>query len=277
MVKKSKKDKEKNERDKNKKNKIMKSKRLKKKRINFYDITPKNQLFKNIREVWYSVKINKWFWYAVILSIWCITHYGTKKYTLIEGFLSFLVAILLGYAIHYISHAYDFEKLYMESNWKSIKYIRKFPFVDNIIRKIILYTLDFHDKIHHDTSINRTPFNVLMEFIQNILMEGGFLILFATKSNLGVNLFGKKLRLNKAVLLMWGILYASVHNINYRIFENSQHINHHIDPRTNYALDILDILFDTKYDMNNIENINFDWGINILIITFFIIYFKIYM
>ena len=108
-------------------------------------------------------------------------------------------------------------------------------------------------------------------------MEGGFLILFSTKSNLAVDVFGTNLRFNRAILLLWGLMYASVHNINYRVFKNSQHINHHTDPKTNYALDILDILFDTKYDMNNIENINFDWGINMVIITFFIIYFKIYL
>ncbi len=247
------------------------------KRINYYDMATKNQVFKNIHPFWQSLKINGKFWISILFIIWLITYNGTQGYTLTEGIISFLAAILLGYIVHYVSHAYDFEKLYNNSSWPLIKYIKSKPKVDKVIRKFILYTLDFHDKIHHNSSINRTPFNITMEFLQNIFMEGGILILFSTKTNLSINILGGKFRFNRAILLLWGLIYASVHNINYRFFENSQHRNHHIDPKTNYALDILDILFDTKYDINNIENINFDWGINMVIITFFIIYFKIYL
>lgn len=265
-----------NKKSKKNKNKE-KSKQHYKKKKNYYKNATKNQIFKNSAAVAASLKMNLKFWIAMLFCIWLITSAGTKGYTFTESVISFIMAILLGYAVHYISHAYDFEKLYEQSNWKLFKYIRSKPKVDKIMRNIILYTLDFHDKIHHNSNINRTPFNVAMEFIQNILMEGGFLILFATKSNLAINIFGANLRFNRAILLLWGLMYASVHNVNYRIFENSQHINHHIDPKTNYALDILDILFDTKYDMDNIENINFDWGVNMIVITFLIIYFKIYL
>ena len=99
-------------------------------------------------------------------------------------------------------------------------------------------------------------------------MQGGLLIIFTVTSNIN---------LDKTAILVWSLLYSSVHNINYVISKNSQHRNHHIDPKTNYALDILDILFDTKYDLNNIENLNVNWGINMIIITFLIIYFKLYL
>jgi hypothetical protein len=115
-----------------------------------------------------------------------------------------------------------------------------------------------------------------MEFIQNFLIEGGFLILLAHCYNFSIDIGSFKFKLNKSVLLLWGLLYATVHNINYIILGCDQHTKHHIDPKTNYGIDTLDILFDTKYDINNIENLNHG-SINVIIITLIILYFKIYM
>lgn len=267
------------------KNKKMNEKKKKKKKTpekqkqkpNYYKTTAKNQMFKNSKEVWESLTMNYKFWISVILSVGLITHFGTKGYSFVESFISFLLAILVGYCVHYISHAYDFDRLYEESDWTILKWVRSNPTSNKIMKRIILYTFDFHDKIHHNSKINKTSLNVIIEFFQNIFTEGGLLILLVLATNFKLELFGWTFRFNKAVLLLWGMLYASVHNINYLFHGNSQHTNHHKDPKTNYALDILDILFDTKYDLNNIENINLNWGFNILIITFFIIYFKIYM
>ena len=157
-----------------------------------------------------------------------------------------------------------------------INYIKSNKKMNRIMETIIYYSCDFHDKIHHDTSINKKPLNWFMEFFQNLLMEGGGLILFAQWCNFSINIKNFKFKLNRSVLLLWGLLYASVHNINYILLGCNQHTNHHIDPKTNYGIDTLDILFDTKYDINNIENINHG-AINMVVITLIVWYFKIYM
>lgn len=261
---------------KQKKSKRKKSKRkIKAKKIIYYDITEKNVLFKNHKYFWKSIKLNYFFWLSTLICIRLLTYFGKKGHTFSEGVISFYFAILVGYGIHYISHAYDFGKLYEESSFSVIKYLKKFKNIDRLIRFLLLYTFDFHDKIHHDTSINKKKVNIFYEFFQNILTEGGFLIIVAIFTNLKINIYGCKFALNKTVILLWGILYATVHNINYAFQKISQHTNHHIDPRTNYALDTLDILFDTKYDLDNIENLNWNWGGNMIIITLLMIYFKI--
>ena len=52
----------------------------------------------------------------------------------------------------------------------------------------------------------------------------------------------------------------------------STHRDHHIDSSTNYGIDTLDIFFETKYDINDIEDFNHA-AINLLIITCVILCF----
>lgn len=258
------------------KSKVNKSKRKNiSNKIIYYDITEKNVLFKNQKYLWKSIQINYFFWISSFICIALLTYSGTQKHTYCQGIVSFYFAIFIGYIIHYISHAYDFEKMYEDCNLSIVQYIRSCKMVDKIIRIILLYTFDFHDKIHHNSNINKKKINIFYEFFQNIITEGGLLIIVILFTDLKINIFGYKFTFNKTIILLWGILYTTVHNINYAFFKTSQHINHHIDPRTNYALDTLDILFDTKYDLNNIENLNWNWSGNIMIITFLMVYFKI--
>jgi hypothetical protein len=235
----------------------------------------KNRLFKNTNKVIKSIIINYPFWVISMACIYLITVNGTTGNTFIEGIVSFGLAIFSGYVVHYISHAYDFGKLYKECDWFIFEYLRSFKTLDWFITNMLLYTVDFHDKIHHDTKINKLWYNLIIEFIQNVLSEGGFLVLLT--QTLKINFINHTFQFNKTIFLVWGLLYASVHNINYNISKNRQHTNHHINPKTNYAMDVLDIMFDTKYDIDNIEDINFNGGFNIIIITFFIIYLKIYI
>ena len=63
--------------------------------------------------------------------------------------------MLLGWYIHYLSHAYDLLLIYENSDNKIMNYIKSNETLDNVCRNIIYYTVDFHDKIHHDTSVNK--------------------------------------------------------------------------------------------------------------------------
>ena len=236
----------------------------------------KNALFNNSKVLWESIKQNWIFWVTALICVFILTFYNSKNDSYINSLITFLIAMLLGWYIHYLSHAYDLLCIYKSADNRIINYIKSNKKMNRIMETIIYYSCDFHDKIHHDTSINKKPLNWFMEFFQNLLMEGGGLILFAQWCNFSINIKDFKFKLNKAVLLLWGLLYASVHNINYILLGCDQHTKHHIDPKTNYGIDTLDILFDTKYDINNIENINHG-AINMIAITLIIWYFKIYM
>jgi hypothetical protein len=235
----------------------------------------KNHLFKNLTVVKKSITINFLFWFIAIICLICITEFSDDK-SYFNSFFTFIFAMLIGWYIHYLSHAYDLLDLYEKSNNKVINKIKSFKYLDFIIKKFILYTTDFHDKIHHNTAINKQSFNLFWEFFQNFLMEGGILIIFSNLFNLQLKVGNHVFKFNKAVLFLWGVLYASVHNINYILLGCDQHVNHHKDIKTNYGIDILDILFDTKFDLQNIEEINHA-ALNLLIITLLIIYFKIYI
>ena len=235
----------------------------------------KNSLFKNINYVGKSIKLNFVFWTSTIICLIVITQFSDDQSYWNTG-ITFILAMLLGWYIHYLSHAYDLLLIYENSNNSLMNYIKSNQTLDYLCRNIIYYTFDFHDKIHHDTSVNKKKFNLVWEFFQNFLMEGGFLILLAYFYDFKINLGSCTFKFNKAVLLLWGMLYASVHNINYIILGCNQHVNHHINPKTNYGIDILDILFDTKYNIENIEDLNHA-SLNVILITLIIIYFKIFI
>ena len=236
----------------------------------------KNAIFKNVPVLWKSIKLNWMFWVTCLISIFLLTYFNNENKSYVNGYITFIIAMLVGWYIHYLSHAYDLLQIYKNSDGKIINYLKSNPILNKIVETTIYYTCDFHDKIHHDTNVNRQPLNWTMEFIQNLLMEGGFLILFAHWCNFSIKFSNYDFKFNRAVLLLWGLLYATVHNINYIILGCDQHTKHHIDPKTNYGIDALDILFDTKYDINNIESLNHG-TINVIIITLIIMYFKIYM
>jgi sterol desaturase/sphingolipid hydroxylase (fatty acid hydroxylase superfamily) len=77
-------------------------------------------------------------------------------------------------------------------------------------------------------------------------------------------------QLNLYVITLWGLMYATIHNINYAIRPPATHMCHHIDKTTNYGIDIWDIIFNSKYgddySVDKIENIN-HYAINTAIIT----------
>ena len=252
--------------DKQKYSKIKKSKR--KMRINYYNNAKKNELLKNSTELFKCFKMNYIFFIIVILCIYILNYFNKTRYSYITSLSSFILAVLIGWFVHFISHAFDFEEIYENTDIWIFKFLKSYPTLDNIIHNTILYTFDFHDKIHHDSKINKQPLNVIIETLQNILTQGGLLILLSLITDIN---------LDRTAIVLWGLMYATVHNFNYFLVGNSQHRNHHIDPKTNYALDVFDIMFDTKYDLNNIENLNLNWGFNMIIITCFIIYFNLYI
>lgn len=216
----------------------------------------KSYLKHRIRLVLRSIKLNSVFWIILGLSLFSI-HKASKTTTFIEVLFSMMYAMFCGYWVHVISHTYSFEKEFLDEN-------------SPYILKTIAQLIDFHDQTHHDSSKNRSTLNVIIEIIENFVMQT--LSIFISS----ITIFGKTIMISKPVIILWGLLYTTIHHINYNTLETSEmHIQHHINSNTNYFPDFLDILFDTKYDMEDIENIN-SCSINIILLTILILNFYSY-
>tara|TARA_B110000208_G_C11788192_1_gene436403 strand:+ start:1307 stop:2146 length:840 start_codon:yes stop_codon:yes gene_type:complete len=222
-----------------------------------------------------SFTINKYFWVVMIISTVILSikygHGGNTFIKITTGCLSFILASLLGYFVHYISHKVDYTKLYTEFKEYYTLHDKLPLYLDKLIH-IFTYIIDFHDKQHHDSNINTKWYNILIEGIENILMEGGLLVILAKLLGFGIHTRWGNIILNYPIIILWGLLYTTVHLVNYKIVDNP-HKNHHKNYTTNYGIDSLDIIFNTKYDINNIENMNHA-GFNIIIILVLIILIK---
>lgn len=233
----------------------------------------KNFYIKRIWLVLKSIKLNYIFWITALFSV-IIISFNTNNNEpisskIISGIITLILSMYTGYTIHSLSHTHDACMLYNN------KYAKTHPKLNKAINKFLTYTFDFHDKIHHDSSINKQPLNIIIEFIQNFIFEGGLLLLlFTTFIDFKISFNSYNFKFNNSIIFFWALLYSTVHNINYNLSPPIQHENHHKEYNTNFGIDTLDILFDTKYDIENIEIFN-HCAINIIIITFFILYFKI--
>lgn len=205
----------------------------------------------------------------VALSIVCPSQKNCNMLSnIITGFLSFFVAMFFGYYVHYACHKWNSTYVYNRFSQKSlVKQI--IPSFIHRIFEVLNWFNDFHDKIHHDTSINRTWKNLCIEFGMNIYVEGLYLILLNKLLGLRIAFHSYTCRFNNAIFLAWGLLYATTHIINYNIITPTCHIQHHLKNNTNYGVDYVDIILGTKYD-ETIENMNHA-SINILCIMIFIL------
>lgn len=202
-----------------------------------------------------SVKLNYQFYLILFICIILISHYSDTN--IIWALITIVFISAAGYASHYISHRINalelFEKLDNDN------YLTKNEYVKTGMR-IFCKMIDFHDQTHHDTSINKSWENIAIEFAMNFYVQAGafiFIIYIARQLNL-------------YVITLWGLMYATIHNINYDITPSATHILHHVDKTTNYGIDIWDIIFNTKYAGDNsidkLENIN-HYAINTAFIT----------
>lgn len=171
-----------------------------------------------------------------------------KGYLYSRSIASLGFAMLAGHTIHWLSHHVNCRD-YLDSCDNIItnnKYIRS---ILNIYADII----DFHDTTHHDSSVNKKWENIMYEFINNFLTQSVLIVWLIQQ-------------LDFKVILLWGLMYATVHNINYLVIKPVTHMQHHVKSTTNYGIDVTDILFNTKYNWKHIESHNHA-GINLLVIT----------
>jgi len=218
----------------------------------------KNLLDRALKE---SVIKNKWFFLSLVICFYIFRRYDINatlsSSSYIEFAFSFIFILIIGHITHRLSHNLHFLDIYNRYKKGNIN-----QHVDIILTKIF-NSLDFHRITHHDTSINKKPANILYEFLNNFLTQGGGLIIFVWFYNKCID---------SRVILLWALMYATAHNINYMFIKPTVHRDHHLNEDTNYGLDIADIIFDTKYDLNDIEDYN-HISINLILITLVIVYF----
>ena len=195
------------------------------------------------------------FYITIISCLYIISNKSIGSFKFVKCIFTWLCISFAGYTIHVISHNFNIRFLLNGNN-----IFLQNKTINNFITKII-DTYEFHDKIHHDINVNKKIHNIFYEFFLNILTQGLGLILLIEFLKI----------LDYRVIFLWAFFYTSVHNINYNIMHPTTHKNHHTNCKTNYGIDLMDILFNTKYDKNDIENFNHA-SINILLFTF-IIYF----
>ena len=202
-----------------------------------------------------SFKLNYQFYLVLFVCVLLISHYSDTN--IIWALITIIFISAAGYASHYVSHRINalelFEKLDNDN------YLTKNEYAKTGMR-LFCKMIDFHDQIHHDTSINKTWENIAIEFAMNFYVQAGAFIIIIYIAR----------QLNIYVITLWGLMYATIHNINYDITPSATHILHHVDKTTNYGIDIWDVVFNTKYGGDNstdkLENIN-HYAINTAIIT----------
>jgi hypothetical protein len=238
-------------------------------------------LLKRKKSMGESFTKNYIFWSVYVLSISCLSlRYGKQSTgckNIIGGFLTTISCMIIGWSVHLWVHINDFQQTYediLNSETIFSKVLNSLPtFVHKIIIWICGNVLDFHDKIHHDSSVNEIWYNVLMEASENILMEGGLIVVLSRMFNLGLRFHDEVYVFNHSISLVWALLYTTVHLINYKLIRSNTHTDHHKNCYTNFGIDTLDIVFNTKYDINKPEIFNHG-AINMILLTALIFFIK---
>jgi len=240
-----------------------------------------SDLLKRKKSLGESFTKNYIFWSVYVMSMVCLSlRYGTQSTgykNIIGGLLTTLTCMVVGWSVNMWVHVNDFQKTYediLNSETIFSKALNSLPtFVHKIISWIARHVFDFHDKTHHDSSVNEIWYNVLMEALENVLMEGGIIVVLSRMFNIGLRIHEEVYVFNHSISLAWALLYTTVHLINYKLIRQNTHMDHHKDCYTNFGIDTLDIVFNTKYDINEPEVFNHG-AINMFFLTALIVFIK---
>jgi hypothetical protein len=197
---------------------------------------------------------NKVFFGVLLLCLYAISRY--TQVSLLNAVLTMIFISASGYFTHVLAHRTNFRQMYESQDC----YLAKSYYLDSLIRWLCK-AADFHDEIHHDSNINKQWDNIAYEFVLNLLTQGGLVLVFVYILK----------QCSYSVIILWALLYATVHNINYNIVHPSTHRDHHYKKTTNYGMDFYDIFFNSKFDIADIEDQNHG-AINLVVLTVIILY-----
>jgi len=213
---------------------------------------------KQVIAIYKSIKQNYIFYIAILFCLYIFTQCSHNKSNFMYGIGSMIFITFYGYAIHYLSHFMGNTVSELYKSYDNI--FTRNKYFDWFAQHLI-YFGEFHSRVHHDTDINKTYKNISLEFINNLITQGCAIIFlkYALKF------------IDNRVILLWALYYATVHNINYNMIHPLTHKQHHLNNRTNYGIDIWDILIGSKYDWNEVETHNHT-AINLIVIAVVIYY-----
>ena len=232
-----------------------------------------------------SIKLNyKFFTVLIILTIFFSltekNEIGEKNtiivyiFKIFIGFFSLVLAIITSYKVHVCSHysiIFNFFKEMFGNKTNKTKTNKTKTLIEKIWHYFLIYLLKFHSEYHHDSDINKIWYNLIIEGIQNVLNCGGLIIIILFLLNFKFKILNNTYLLNYNVILLWALGYSTYHLINYQLKEKGHpHENHHKEPFKNFGPDFIDILYNTKYDFNNLDNIN-DGIYNLILISIFLL------
>ena len=191
--------------------------------------------------------------------------FSRMSHNILSGVVTMVLAPFVGYVVHVGSHRYDFKRELYD----------RFESVSNPLQlmciNLLSSYLNFHNNIHHDHTKSDQWVFFWIEAMQNIHFQAIGLIV--------INLIALNRVLNNSVIALWGLVYTTMHLINFPIFTSETHEQHHVDRYTNYGPHVFDIVFDTASPVTNtIHNINNDTynngAINVVAVTVLIILYK---
>jgi hypothetical protein len=213
---------------------------------------------KQVIAIYKSIKQNYIFYITILLCLYIFTQCSHNKSNFMYGIGSMIFITFYGYAIHYLSHFMGNTVSELYKSYDNI--FTRNKYFDWFANHLI-YFGEFHSRVHHDTDINKTYKNIALEFINNLITQGGAIIFlkYALKF------------IDNRVILLWALYYATVHNINYNMIHPLTHKQHHLNNKTNYGIDIWDIVIGSKYDWNEVETHNHT-AINLIVIAIVIYY-----
>ena len=217
-----------------------------------------------LRQLFFSLDENALTYIIIICCVSWISYKNNKNIFL--GILTFIWVIWIGYWAHYLAHNDTFLNYFSAED-------NIFSFNDGV-HTFYKDFFHFHDKIHHNSKINKRIDYVIIEILQNLFFQGfGLIALLILQEKL---LFCKnsESKLCKSVIFFWAVFYATVHMINFNIVGSEIHKQHHINKYTNYDFDIFDIIHFSKTEPVIKENLNHTI-INAVIITYLITKYKL--
>jgi hypothetical protein len=237
--------------DKTEKKKGRKKKRAKKSKL--FSVDTKVQ----VNAIYKSVKQNYIFYITLLLCLYTFTR-CEKHINFFLAVFSMAFITFYGYFVHMVSHYMDTKVSDLYKTYDNI--FTRNTYLNWLATKLIDFG-EFHAKTHHDSEINKSWENVALEFINNVVSQGGLLVMLKLFLSL----------IDNRVIFLWAFFYATVHNINYSLESPLTHRQHHLNAKTNYGIDIWDIIVGSKYDWDTIETHNHT-ALNLLGITAVIVF-----
>jgi hypothetical protein len=200
---------------------------------------------------------------SLLLSVIMYPTFNSIAANVLSGVATAVVAPYVGYLTHLVSHRIEFGRYVRKITWVAT------PF-DTLLHWVTVY-LDFHRKVHHDDTIGKRWMWKIVEAMHNVQCVALNLIV--------INVFVLRRILNNDVIVLWGLLYATMHAINFSMYRYYTHENHHANTMTNYEPYVFDILHGTAYECDDerqlmrVDNLN-NGAINVVFLTALIIFVK---